>query len=470
MSESKNKFSSFGFNYLEESESITEEVQKAVFSISNRRKNRKTNFKSMLDTRKDMIHLPELPLQFLIGNYGLPEKCLMEVIGGAGVGKSTLVHWIEGQFLAQGCPVYHQECEGKPIRTDHIRRIVSPDPVLGQKIVKAMHFDSARSLSESFEKFVDWIKIMRGKMPGSKVSIPINVPLLVVIDPWGKLMSKEEAAGFYDYGNAATAKGGKDLLDITNMGHAKAAHRWVRRLPSLLDSMNVCLILVQHQNEEVDMSGTPSFIPASAMATQNITKIGGLAFNQLDALQMVIAKKGMLKNSSQEVIGSTMKVRVVKNSYGSEHRQVEYDLVNNKYKDSEKDGMDRVLRFDRWFADWCAENSFMGTTVSKKRYTCKDLGAENVKSDVFYQKFQDNDAAVDAFGRLHNIHGYSSVADELINKAMLNDTGKVEKAEDKPLEPEPEPEVKPKRKRGRPSKKDLEERARLQAEKDLETQ
>lgn len=403
----------YGFNYLDEADQITEEVQKIVYGISNRRKNRTTSFKSMADVRKNMVHMPDLALQYLFGNYGVPEKALIEVIGGEGVGKSSLCHYIEGWFLKQGCPVYHQECEAKPISASRIQRIVSEDPVMGRKIVKAIHFDTARSVKESFEKMVDWIKVMRGKTPGAKVAIPMHVPLLIVIDPWGKLMSKNEAAGFYDYG-ALKAEQAKDMLDVSNMGHAQAAHRWVRRLPFIMDTFNVTIILVQHQNQKVDMGGaTPSFIPEEARKLNNTTKIGGNAFGQLDSLQFVIAKRGALKNAKNDQIGTMMKVKVSKNSYGPEGRVIEYDLISDGFQDTPTK-LEKAVRFDRWFSEFCAEKGFMGTTVNAKRYSCPSLNISGARTDEFYDRFMGDTAATYNFGKAFHINGYDDPMGEVL--------------------------------------------------------
>lgn len=402
----------YGFNYLEEAHGITEEVQKIVYGISNKRKNRTTSFRSMSDVRKNMIHIPDLPIQYALGNYGLPEKALIEVIGGEGVGKSSLCHYIEGRFLVQGCPVYHQECEGKPLDPKRIQRLVSENKATARKIVSAIHFDTARSVKESFEKMVDWIKVMRGKTAGGKVCIPMHVPLLVVIDPWGKLMSKNEAAGFYDYG-ALKAEQAKDMLEVSNMGHAQAAHRWVRRLPFIMDNFNVTVILVQHQNQKVDMSGGgASFIPEEAKKLNNITKIGGNAFNQLDALQLVIVKRSSIKNTKGDPIGSTMKVRVAKNSYGPEGRTIEYDLVSDGFQDSEN-YMEKALRFDRWMAEFCAEKGFLGTSVNAKRYSCAALGVAGAKTSEYYDSFLLNEKAINQFAEAYSINGYETPVDQV---------------------------------------------------------
>lgn len=149
----------YGFNFLEQADEITERAQETIMTMSARRTNRPTQFKALNEVNKNMIPLHDVALQYLCDNPGLPEGGLIEIIGAEGTGKSTLVHHIEAAALLNGSPVYHQECENKLLHVGHIARIMSPDPAMAKKMVKAIHYDTARSLEESYEKFIDWITV-----------------------------------------------------------------------------------------------------------------------------------------------------------------------------------------------------------------------------------------------------------------------------------------------------------------------
>jgi hypothetical protein len=428
---------SFGFNFLEQSESIMETVQDTVMTLAARRKNRPTQFRSMADVRKEMLQVDDILLQYLFDNPGIPQGALVEIIGAESTGKSTLVHYIEAAALLRGCPVYHQECENKPLMVNHVARIMSGDPVMGKRLVKAIHFDTARSLEESYEKLMDWIFIMRGQETAGRkaaVTIPLHVPLVAVIDPWGKLMSKDEAAGFYDFGKNMTEKE-KPLLELSNLGHSKAAHRWVRRLPYVLGDLNVILIIVQHQNTKVDMSGAGSPMSAEAGAMYNTTKIGGKGFDQLDSMQIILGRKGLVKDSSGTAIGKTIRARMNKSSYGAESRVVEYDLINDGYKDA-GGRLDRVLRFDRTTTDFLLEKGVLDMSVKLRRVTCPPLELAGASYKEFYATLLANREVLSDVCKKLKIKGYYDPLEELLaagveeEEEVLEETPETEPTEE----------------------------------------
>lgn len=379
------KFAGYGFSVIG-NKSLMDEVTSIVSSVSNRKKNGNFSLTTVGSSQKAMLPLGEFTFQYMFGNIGLPTKALVEIIGGESTGKSTLCMNFISEAVKLGVPCYYQECEAKPLSGAHVARIASPDPELGKQVSEAIFMDSARSLEESFNKMKEWVEVMRGEETAGRkagVVVPIHVPLLVCIDPWGKLMSDAEAAGVYNYGSANAGKE-KDLLTLSNLGHAKASHRWARQLPQLMDRYNFTLLLVQHQNAKIDMSGTPSYIPADAMALRNTTKVGGKGFDQLDSLQLILVNKGQVKNSSNEPIGKTIRARIQKNSYGPENRIAEWDLINDGYQDSET-FKDRPIRFDRWTSEWLLEKGFFGTKCNMRRYTSDILGVSGAPSSEFYE-------------------------------------------------------------------------------------
>ncbi len=404
----KKKFTGYGYSVIKNKE-LMAEVTSIVASVSNRKKNGNFGLMSMGQAEKSMLPLNGFTFQYLFGNNGLPTKALIEIVGGESTGKSTLCVNFMAEACKLGVPCYYQECEAKPLSGRHVARIASSDPQLGKDIAESIYLDSARSLEESFTKMKEWVEVMRGEETAGRkagVVVPLHVPLLVVIDPWGKLMSDAEAAGVYNYGKANSDKE-KDLLTLSNLGHSKASHRWARQLPQLMDRFNFTLIIVQHQNTKIDMSGTPSYIPADAMALRNNTKVGGKGFDQLDSLQLILVNKGQVKNSGNEPIGKTVRARVHKNSYGPENRVVEWDLINDGYQDNET-FMDRPIRFDRWVSEWLLEKGFFGTKCNMKRYSSDALGVTGVNSSDFYEALisEENEDNFNELCKACNIGGY----------------------------------------------------------------
>jgi RecA/RadA recombinase len=404
----------YGYSFLDHADEVSEKVQETIHTLSARRKNKPTQFKSFGDVEREMIPVHDLPLKYLFDNPGFPSGGLIEIIGAEGTGKSSLVHYLEGVALLNGSPVYHQECENKPLRKNHVARIMHSNPAMAKRLVKALHYDTARSVVESYQKLIDWIEVMRGKQTGGRkasVSIPMHVPLIAVIDPWGKLMSQDEAQGFYDFGDNMSDKQ-KDIIDHSNMGHAKAAHRMVRRLPYILGENNVTLFLIQHQNDKVDMSGKGGpQLAADAAALFNVTKVGGKAFNQLDSMQILLSRKGLVKNSGGDTVGKTIRARMHKNSWGAESRVIEYDLHNDKYvdipaSDKSEGYLDRVIRFDRYNAEWLAENKAIDCSIKLRRISAPVLELTGATYTEFYRALHADTDILDQTAKNLKIQGY----------------------------------------------------------------
>ena len=436
----------YGFSFLDQAEEITTRAQETIMTMAARRTNKPTQFKALGTVTKNMIKLHDLALQFLCDNPGMPEGGLIEIVGAEGTGKSTLAHHIEAAALLNGSPVYHQECENKLLHVNHIARIMSSDPDMARRMVKAVHYDTARSLEESYDKLIDWIMVMRGKETGGRkasIAIPMHVPLIAVIDPWGKLMSKDEAAGFYDFGKNMSDKE-KSLLDASNMGHSKASHRWARRLPYILGSLNVTLILVQHQNTKVDMSGKGSPMAGDAGVLYNNTKVGGKGFDQLDSMQIILARKGLVKNSAGDKVGKTIQARMHKNSWGAESRVIEYDLINDQYKDippteTTAGKLDRVIRFERWTAEWLAENKALDITIKMRRVTCPSLGLTGSTYPEFYETLKANQPVMNELRKKLKIQGFYNALEDM--ESMLSAAENTKPVEKEEIETEEEGEV-----------------------------
>ena len=120
---------------------------------------------------------------------------------------------------------------------------------------------------------------------------------------------------------------------------------------------------------------------AEVAATYNRTKIGGNAFNQNAALQLIITRKGLAKQGTDKV-GTLIKATVAKNSYGPEGNVLEYEIISKPWLDTAT-YQQPSLYFDNTTASWLAQNSYLGVVESRKRYTCEELGAVSEKADTF---------------------------------------------------------------------------------------
>jgi hypothetical protein len=217
-------------------------------------------------------------------------------------------------------------------------------------------------------------------------------------------MAPKEASGREYYEDVTTTKKAKSLQELgegTNFEHSKYAQKWCRTLPSWLDQNNVILIIVSHQNQKVDMGfGGGSFGGDSF----NRTKIGGVAFNQNASLQLIVTREGFLLHNGEKV-GEKIKATIAKNSYGPAGGVIRYELIFRPSFDTET-YQQPSLFFDNTTAEWFALQNILGTTVSRKRYTCDDIGATSLTGHEFCKKLYENPEILTRLGTDQNILGY----------------------------------------------------------------
>ena len=142
-------------------------------------------------------------------------------------------------------------------------------------------------------------------------------------------------------------------------------------------------------------------------ASYNRTKIGGNAFNQNAALQLILTRKGVAKHGTEKV-GSIIKATVAKNSYGPEGGFFEFEVIGRPYLDTETEKQP-ALYMANTTCSWLATNSYCGVVESRKRYSCEELNAVGDKAEDFYEKFK-NSHLKDELGSQLSVVGYS-VAD-----------------------------------------------------------
>lgn len=373
--------SSAAFNLLDGPVNLVEAARTGLETLSARRKNEPTAFRSLADIKRTSIPIRHFYMQYLLGMAYLPSNAFIEIIGAEHIGKTTLAFTLAGDAALANVPVYYQETEAKPMVNEQIMRCLSRDVVTAQKIHdRAVGFDSAHEIREGIQKFEDWVRTLRGKTYVDKdAKLPAINPLLAIIDTMSKWMAPSEAAGYQDYGDNMSEENKKKLKEVgdgSNMGHAKHFHAWCRRLPYFLEDNNCALIGISHQNDKVDMGGGASYMAADAGKLYNKTKIGGKAFDQNAAIQLIMAPGVQAKNGSGDVTGTMIKVRTAKNSYGPKNRIIEYELRDRYTLDSDT-YLEAPIRLDEGLAKWFADERILGTTVERKRYTCEALDVVN---------------------------------------------------------------------------------------------
>lgn len=344
--------------YAEGDDTTVRTLESMAMALS-ARKNRDTDFKRASDIKPATITLPPFALQFLFQSRTINQGSILEIIGPEGCGKSTLALTLAAYAMNEcRASVLWLNADTKDMLPERIMRIMSPYPLTGKMMMDNLKVFRPHSLDQMWETMLLFVRQERGllKKAGKRaVSLPINQPLVVIVDPFGRLMSPGEAEGFQLYGSYMEEKDKKKaegLLSGSNFEHAKFAARWTRRLGYLCDAMNVILIVVSEQNTKIDMSGPgPGFsLPESYVQSHNKTKLGGGALNKAAAYQVILGLTGMLKDSAGNIVGRAIRARMDKNSHGASSAEIVYGLHEMTPLDS-PGYLEPALQFDSTLAE-----------------------------------------------------------------------------------------------------------------------
>ena len=409
----------YSFNILDTDADIMDVSMQLLHSLSEKEKNKPAGFRTMAQVRQHMVPFRNFYYQNGWGSYGLPQSGVMDIIGGENIGKSTLAMTQVGWAMMAGCPALVLESEAKALAPERVLRCLSTDPAQAVKMLRHIWWDKIRTLEEMDDKITKWVGVMRGKLVGdNKLSVCVakDTPLVVVVDSWSKLMSPDEAKGFYDYGknmDPEEKKKFKATGTASNLGHSKFAAHWCRRLPAFLDDNNVVLILIHHQTDKIDMSGgVTSFMSAETSALYNKNHVGGRSINQNAAMQVILARKSLAKDAQNNPTGTIIRARIDKNSFGPVNRTMEWELRNEHKRDTST-YLEPAIIFDNAMATWMADNRLLGVTVNLRRYSCERLGLVGASAEELCALFHANRDLMDELGRQRGIVGYNNVIDTI---------------------------------------------------------
>jgi len=417
----KNKAAA-GWSLFDHGKAIIDNANSVATDLKHRKKNRHGAFSSMSMVRRSMTPVPHFMEQFMLSAFGYRHRCILELIGEEALGKTTKVmQYLAQAMLYDNAPCLYSTADDKLMLPSRVERIMHRDPVIAKQMVDMITVHEPHALHEMVENMEWWVKTMRGKVPGFDKrgldAIPMDIPLVVALEHPGKLLSKAEAAGYYDYAdymNAANAKKLKQINEGSNLDHSRFAAGFMRHMQAFQSSYNVFLIWTSHQNEKIDMSGgfSPSYIPEITKKLHNKTKNMGRAVNQNAAYQIIMAKNGVTKDANDEINGIKVKMRVEKNSYGPPGRIIEYELRNTHTTDTAT-YQEPVFYYHNGFCKLLADKGYMGVTVSAEKYSCKDLGLIGLSAEDFEAAFLADQEAVNRLGAILKIDGYDAIVDKI---------------------------------------------------------
>lgn len=352
------------FNLLERSSVFRHAVRETMAKLTDRVRTGATlTYDALPSNRTRMIPLNDVTLMWLLNSFGLIGGRIVDLIGADGIGKSTFLTFLLGLGVRHNSPGLLVETESKPMDKARALRCLHPNPELAERMWDTICWEQAYELKTAIDLVESWAIATR--TPGTPGYVPIDIPIIGAIDTFSKLMAPLEAVKRDYYGADApksaeekkaaeekekkeAAKKGKkkktaaemEMDSANNMGHAKIAQRWCRTLPGFLTRHNMLLILVRHQNDKVEMSGGGGGVMLSQDVKDQInrTSIGGRAFNQSAAWQLVgtrAERDTATINGAQRAVGQYNILNMAKNSYGPSGRKIRYRIMMEPRQDTD---------------------------------------------------------------------------------------------------------------------------------------
>jgi len=254
-----------------------------------------------LTDESEMFSSPEafvptglLPVDYVLGRYGVPLGRIIEIFGYESVGKSAILASALGMCQRLGGIAILADTEHS--YSDDWSCLFGIDPG------KLLIFQPDH-LQELGEQLVFLCNELREQNP--------DVPVLIGIDSLAATPVLEEVD--------------EDLSDKATALHARVLSQILRKVTDLIWERKVALIWINQQKER------PMMGPYSG---GGIAKIGGHALDFHAAIQLQLKRKQLLKEGN-EIVGITIQITGVKNKVGRPFRSAEVDyFFNTGFDDS----------------------------------------------------------------------------------------------------------------------------------------
>lgn len=378
-------------------------------------------------------------MQWLTDSYGYPGSGLINYVGDTSCGKTTKMLCDAAHIMKErNAPLLYMSCEGKDktMSRDRMLRCMHSDPAIALELLNNVSIEYTKSVLQMMPQMVNWAKVQRegcGKGKEAIPGLPMTIPLLVIVDPFSRLMNAVESEGNVTWDKVGKEQRTEVGTQKVNIGHSKFAQQFCRWLQGFVDEFNVLVFVAHSRNDDVDFDGS------AARATQGMSEwkshlmrykfLGQSAFESLAAMTFIMTSLELIKDPFDKKLITSKRVRcrARKQSHGIGERLCSWELrMEHKKFDRLPDYLDPPIHYSEGFCDMLQEQKLLGVRINDEGLVSigdMDLkGLTPLQVDVHLHR---NQALIEKLGIQLGINGYVNLVDAIIASVKKTSETKV---------------------------------------------
>lgn len=419
------------FNILTRTDDAALKVQEQLLDMSKRRTTnpRPGSFIPADKVKRKLLPHSHFLMQWLTDNYGYPSSGLINYVGDEQCGKTTkMLSDCAHIMLERNSPLLYLSCEGreKTMARDRMLRCMHTDPKIAIKLLHNIHIDYLQSVLQLQPKLTSWAKVQRegaGSGKDATPGIPMDIPLLVIVDPFSRLLNVTESSGNIVWDGQGKEKQHEVGTSKFNVGHAKFGQEFCRWLPSFVDTYNVLVFVAHARTTHIDMGGGGSYAAMNMSewkkALMDYNFVGSKAFEALASMTFIITSKELIKHPiTKKVTGRRVRVRMKKQSHGIAERFASWELrMDHEDWDIPGTYLDPAIQYGEGFCNMLKDEKQFGLRVGDDGLvTVPDLNLRGLTVQAVDGIMHAQPDTLEQLGRRLNISGYVDMVDNIIQQ------------------------------------------------------
>lgn len=312
------------------------------------------------------LYLPHLCLRYLFQIRCLPLERFLLIEGPPGVNKSSFLFWLYYLFRLNSGNFLHLHTEGKD--TSDLRlSILKYDAGAGWTCYP-------KTLDELFNLFKEKLDWLEGEVyPKSKVKD--EIPLIIGIDSLSATLSEETIRRFESNRGVPERRYSTEALKLTD---------WFRGLYTRLHDKPYFVAAINHEKQKTTPMGLPSYyVP------------GGIAQSFHASYKLQMAKLGEIKQTAKGWQGNSIKLKMIKNSFGTTNVSINADIIWKTEKRISKKGKSYTYQVTIW--NWYKGTAELLVALSKTPTPAGKYVKEKIKIEKYLGKYRAKGIGIDEY-------------------------------------------------------------------------